>query len=159
MKKRIIVTVFIACLTLYATVWPQTEATRETTPAPLQVTAVSAPEPAVEDIAAGAETTPPTEEEKIEIPQPQAELIREVINEPEPVPEGIPAITEVQPTPAPVSAPTPVPTPASSQTATDPKPGDMVYVPGFGWLECQGEGTVICDDMIYENGNKVGSMD
>ncbi len=35
----------------------------------------------------------------------------------------------------------------------------MVYVPGFGWLESQGEGTVIYDDMMYENGNKVGSME
>lgn len=159
MKKLIIVTVSIACLTLYTAVWPQTEATGETTPAPLQVTAVSDPEPAVESIAAGAETTLPTEREKIENLQPQAETIYEIISEPEPVPEEIPAATEVKPTPAPVSAPEPTPTPASSQTVTDPKPGDMVYAPGFGWLECQGEGTVIYDDMMYENGNKVGSMD
>ena len=158
MKKLIIVTVSIACLTLCATVWPQTEATEKTIPAPLQVTAVSAPEPTVENIAAGAETTPPTEEEKIDIPQPQAEPIREVINEPEPVPEEIPATTEAQPTPAPVSAPTPVPTPASSQMVTDPKPDDMVYVPGFGWLECQGSGEVIHDESIYENGTKLGIM-
>jgi len=37
--------------------------------------------------------------------------------------------------------------------------GDMVYVPGFGWLESQGEGTAIHDDRIYENGNKVGITD
>lgn len=158
MKKPIIVTVFIACLALCAAVWPQTEASEETTPASLQVTVVSAPEPTVEDIAAGAETTPPTEEERIEIPQPQTEPIREVINEPEPVPEEIPATTEVQPTPAPVSAPTPAPMPASSQTVTDPKPGDVVYIPGFGWLECQGPGEVIHDESIYENGNKIGIM-
>ena len=157
MKKRIIVTVSIACLALCAAVWTQSETVRET-PAPFQITAASTPGPIVEDIASEAEATPPAEEEKIEIPQPQAEPIREVINEPEPVPEEIPATTVVQPTPAPVSAPTPVPTPAFSQTVTDPKPGDAVYVPGFGWMECQGEGTVICDDMMYENGNKVGSM-
>jgi len=159
MKKLIIVTVSITCLALCATVWPQTEATGETTPAPLQITAVNSPEPTVEDIAAGAETTPPTEEERIEILQPQAEPIRETINEPAPVPEEIPATTEAQPTPAPVSAPTPVPTPASSQMVTDPKPGDMVYTPGFGWLECQGPGEVIYDENIYENGNKIGIMD
>ena len=152
MKKLIIVPVFIACLALCAAVWPQTEATEKPTSAPLRVTAVNTPEPTVEGIIAEAETTPPTEEERIEILQPQAEPIREVINEPEPVSEGIPAATEVQPTPV------PVPTPASSQTVTDPKPGDMVYVPGFGWLECQGEGTVIYDDMMYENGNKIGIM-
>ncbi len=83
MKKLIIVTVFIACLTLCAAVWPQTEATEETIPAP---------------------------------------------------------------------------TPTSSQTVTDPKLGDKVYVPGFGWLECQGPGEVIHDESIYENGNKIGIM-
>lgn len=158
MKKLIIVTVFIACPTLCAAVWPQSETVRKT-PESMQELTVSTPEPAVEDIAAGAETTLPTEREKIEILQPQAETIYEIINEPEPVPEKIPAATEVKPTPAPVSAPTHVLTPASSQTVADPKPGDMVYVPGFGWLECQGEGAVIYDDMMYENGNKVGSMD
>lgn len=46
-------------------------------------------------------------------------------------------------------------------TAAPPEvpPGDKVYVPGFSWLECQGEGTVIHDDMMYEKGNKVGIMD
>lgn len=158
MKKRIIATVSIACLALCTAVWTQT-GTVAKTPTPFQANAASASEPTVEDAASEAEITLPAEEEKIDIPQPQAEPIREVIHEPEPVPEEIPAATEVKPTPAPGSAPTPVLTPASSQTVTDPKPGDMVYVPGFGWLECQGEGTVICDDMMYENGNKVGSMD
>lgn len=158
MGKIIIVTVSIACVALCAAVWPQTETTEETTPAPLQVTAVSVPEPTVENIAAGAENMPPTEEEKIDIPQPKAEPICEVISVPESVPEEIPATTEVQPTPTPVSAPTSVPTPASSQTVTDPKPGNMVYVPGFGWLECQGPGEVIHDESIYENGNKIGIM-
>lgn len=157
MKKLIIVTVFTACLALCAAAWPQSETVRET-PEPMQELTVNAPEPTVEDIAAGAETTPLPEEERIEFLQPQADPIREVIHKPEPVSEEIPATTEAQPTPAPVSAPTPVLTPASSQTVTDPKPGDMVYVSGFGWLECQGEGTVIYDDMMYENGNKVGSM-
>lgn len=36
--------------------------------------------------------------------------------------------------------------------------GDMVYVPGFGWLESQGEGTVTHNENMYENGNKVGIM-
>ncbi len=158
MKKRIIVTVFTACLALCAAVWPQTEATVETTPAPLQVTAVSAPEPTVENIAVGAETTPPTEKEEMKISQPQDEPLREPTPEPAPVPEEVPIIAEVQPTPAPVSAPTPVPTPASSRTVTGPYPGDMVRVPGFGWLECQGPGEVIHDESIYENGNKIGIM-
>ncbi len=157
MKKLIVVTVSIVCLALCAAVWPQTEVVEET-PAPFQASDVSAPEPTVENIAAGAETTPPTEERKIEIPQPPAEPIREVVNEPEPVPEEVPIIAEVQPTPAPASAPTPVTTPTSSQTVTHPKSGDMVYVPGFGWLECQGPGEVIHDESVYENGNKIGIM-
>lgn len=33
------------------------------------------------------------------------------------------------------------------------------YVPGFGYIQSSGEGTVIHDDQIYENGNKVGNMD
>ena len=36
--------------------------------------------------------------------------------------------------------------------------GDMVYVPGFGWFESQGEGTVTYDENMRENGNKVGIM-
>lgn len=33
------------------------------------------------------------------------------------------------------------------------------YVDGFGYIPSSGEGTVIHDDQIYENGNKVGTMD
>lgn len=35
----------------------------------------------------------------------------------------------------------------------------QVYVPGFGYIESEGAGTVIKDEDIYENGNKVGIMD
>ncbi len=160
MKKLMIMTVSIVCLALCATVWSRTGTVEETS-APFQVTAMSSPEPTIVNIAAGAETTPPPEEEKIEIPQPPAEPIREVINEPKPVSEEIPATTEVQPpTPEsePIPAPEPTPAPAPSQTVTDPKPGDMVYAPGFGWLECQEPGEVIHDESIYENGNKIGIM-
>ena len=61
-------------------------------------------------------------------------------------------VSEVQSAPKPESAPAPVP----SQTITDPQPGDVVYVPGFGWMECQGPSEVIYDTEIYENGNKTG---
>lgn len=161
MKKLIIVTVFIICLALCAAVWSRTR-TVEETPAPFQVTVVSAPEPTVENIAAGAETMPPTEKEKIEFPQPQAKPFYESIPESEPVPEEVPIIAEVHPTPEPepepVSVPEPTSAPVPTQTVTHPKPGDMVYVPGFGWLECQGPGEVIHDESIYENGNKIGIM-
>ena len=44
--------------------------------------------------------------------------------------------------------------PAGGSTDSNGK----VYVPGFGYIESQGEGTVIQDDSIYENGNQVGIM-
>lgn len=158
MKRYIIIAIVIAaCLALCVAVWPQT-GTVEETPVPIQATAVGTPEPAVEDAASEAEITLPAEEGKVETPQ--AELLHEDIPELESVPEKVPATPEEQPTlepePAPAMAPTPVPTP--SQTVTDPQPGNMVYVPGFGWLECQGPGEVIHDENMYENGNKIGVM-
>ena len=35
---------------------------------------------------------------------------------------------------------------------------DMVYVPGFGWLQSEGPGEWSVSENMYENGNKVGSM-
>lgn len=78
----------------------------------------------------------------------------QTVADPEPALEQVPIAPKIQPTPKPESAPTSAP----SQTVTDPQPGDMVYVPGFGWLECQGPGEVIHDENIYENGNKIGVM-
>ena len=57
---------------------------------------------------------------------------------------------EPEPTPEPAVQP-----PIANQTV---QVGDMVYVPGFGWLESQGEGTVTYDETMRENGNKVGIM-
>ena len=34
-----------------------------------------------------------------------------------------------------------------------------IYAPGFGWIDDIGEGQVIEDSDIYENGNKIGVMD
>lgn len=160
MKKYIIiVAVFTACLALCAAVWPWSEAVKEI-PASIQVTAVSATEPTVDDISAEAEITPPIEEEKVKIPQ--TGPLHEDIPGPEPVPEEVPVVAEVQsapePEPEPVSAPEPTPVSAPSQTAANLQPGDMVYVPGFGWLECQDPGEVIYAEDIYENGNKIGVM-
>ena len=158
MKKYIIIiiAVTVACLALCAAVWPKAEVVEET-PAPLQIGVVSAPAPTVED---DVEIAPPTEEEATEIPQ--AETPSEVAPEPEPVPEEVAVGPEVQPTPesepGQESAPAPISVPASPQAVVDPQSGDMVYVPGFGWLECQGPGEVIHDESIYENGNKIGIM-
>jgi len=57
--------------------------------------------------------------------------------------------------PEPELTPEPVVQTPSTQTV---QAGDMVYVPGFGWFESQGEGTVIHDEIMRENGNKVGVM-
>ena len=58
---------------------------------------------------------------------------------------------------------TPPPTPQSTEAPPSSKPADGAaqsgaYVPGFGWVESSGENTAICDEGIYENGNKIGSM-
>ena len=73
------------------------------------------------------------------VPEPECE---------EPVVEVI--ALEPEPTPEPAVQP-----PIANQTV---QVGDMVYVPGFGWLESQGEGTVTYDETMRENGNKVGIM-
>ena len=160
MKKYVVTAaVFTACLALCAAVWPKTGMV-EKTHAPIQAAPVSAPEPTVEDAAPEAEITLPAEEEKVAIPQ--AEPLHEDIPAPEAVPEEVSAIADAHPTPEPeqeplpATEPTPVPTPI--QTVANPQPGDMVYVPGFGWLECRDPGEVIHDESMYENGNKIGVM-
>ena len=71
---------------------------------------------------------------------------------------------EIIPTPEPpqveVTA-TPIPTPKveiEEPIVEVIMPEPTPYVPGFGWIESQGEGTVTYDENIYENGNKVGIM-
>lgn len=46
------------------------------------------------------------------------------------------------------------PAPASPDSA----PNNMVYVPGFGWIESQGPNHVEYAEDMYENGNKIGIM-
>lgn len=156
MRKYIMAVVVAACLALCAAVWPQGEAAEES-PKPTQTTTVSASEVPVTAPKEENEVLPQTEKENTEPPQPEPSM--ETVPEPEATPTARPVVPEVQPTPelTPTSKPVSEPTPA--QMVVGPQPGDMVYVPGFGWLESQGEGTVIHDDMMYENGNKVGSMD
>ena len=103
-----------------------------------------------------AEVLLQTEEEKPD--PPQLKLPKETVPEPKATPTATPVVPEVQPTPEPTPTSKPVSEPTPAQTAIAPQAGDMVYVLGFGWLESQGEGTVIHDDMMYENGNKVGIM-
>ena len=156
MKKFIIAVVIAACLALCAAMWPRNGVV-EKAPEQMQESVVSAPEAPAATPKEEAKVLPPSEEENTELQQ--LELLPETVSEPEHVPVEIPIVSKAQSTPEPILASESVPEPAPPQTATNSQPGDMVYVPGFGWLESQGEGTVIYDDMMYENGNKVGSME
>ena len=123
---------------------------------------MSVPEPSVAEPKPAAKAESHAEKEKTKISK--QEPYHEVISEPEiaptepaaapepvlaPMPEPIPA-SEI--TPAPESTPEPTP------TAIDSQPGDMVYVPGFGWIESQGPNHVEYAEDMYENGNKIGIM-
>ena len=155
MKKLITTTVIVACLALCAAVWPQTKAVKEM-PTPTQMPAVSAPEATVAELKTEVEAMPSAEKEKTEVPQPES--LHESIHEPEPTPIETPAATVAQPMPEAEPAPESTPAPNPVQTLIDPQPGDMVYVEGFGWLECQEPGEVTYAEDMYENGNKIGSM-
>lgn len=48
--------------------------------------------------------------------------------------------------------------PDNEQTVVDQQSNDMVYVPGFGWIESQGPNQVEYAEDMYENSNKIGSM-
>ena len=161
MKKRIIVTAAItACLALCAAVWPQAE-TIEETPALPETPAVSAPEATVMEIKTEAETALSSEKEKAAIPQ--SEQTQETVTEPESAPAETPA---VQPAPEPVPvpevsyglAPEQAAEPPVAKTTIEPPSGDVVYVPGFGWIQSEGPNHAEYAADMYENGNNIGSM-
>ena len=170
MKKIIMTTVIAACLALCVAVCPSA-APAEDVPATPPPPAVTATQPEVLEAPEIEESITP-EEEMTEAPylevvhddiselEPAADPIppvteTQVITEPKPIPKEVPAVPEVQPTPK----SGPAAHPAPSQTVTNAQPSDTVYVPGFGWLESQGPGDVIHAKDIYENGNKIGSME
>ena len=164
MKKRIIVTAAIAaCLALCAAVWPQSNPAEET-PTPTPIPAVCAPETTVAELKTEVETAPLAEKEKAIAPR--IEDPQEIPTEPEPMLIEPPAAPVAQPTAEsegaqeadPEPAPESTPEPASAPTVINPQLGDMVYVPGFGWIESQGPTQVEYAEDMYENGNKIGSM-
>ena len=163
MKKRIIAVAFTACLALCAAVWPQAETVGET-PTPSETAAVTTPRPTLPE---PEELILPEITEKQESGMPEAESAPEVATEELPIPaqeiedeaeteqESAPLTQTdsipVQPTqPEPKSAPEPI--------ANDNELADMVYVPGFGWIESQGPNQVEYAEDMYENGNKIGIM-
>ena len=163
MKKFIMATVIAACIALCAAVWPQSKAVEET-PTPFLTPAVCAPETTVAELKTEVETAPPAEKEKEAVPP--TEVPTEIPTEPEPMPIETPAAPEVQPTPEPkatseaASEPTSEPVPAhpAAQTTIEPQTGNMVYVPGFGWIENRGPNQADYAADMYENGNKIGIM-
>ena len=163
MKKFIMATVIAACIALCAAVWPQSRAVEET-PVPPPTPAVCTPGATVAELKTKVQTTPPAEKEKEAVPP--AEAPTEILAESEPAPIETPTAPQVQPTPEPektsetVSEPVPDPTPEppAVQTTFEPQTGNMVYVPGFGWIENQGPNHADYAADMYENGNKIGIM-
>lgn len=147
MRKRVITAAaFAACLALCAAVWPQTEPVEETLAAPTP-TAVTATKHEAPEKPECVEFTMP-EEEKAETTEPgQAEI---VIAIPASTPTHIPPVKETTGVPEQESE--------AASTSPDSTPDNMVYVPGFGWLESQGPNHCEYAADMYENGNKIGIM-
>lgn len=90
------------------------------------------------------EKTPaPSETTAVTTPRPTLPETEELV---------LPAITEKQESgmPEAESAPEPI--------ANDNELADMVYVPGFGWIQSEGPNHVEYAEDMYENGNKIGIM-
>lgn len=147
MKKRIAVAAaFATCLALCAAVWPQAGPTEETPAVPTPA-AVTATKPKGLEKPESVEFTMP-EEEKTETTEPeQAEAVTPALEPPQTQspPEKEKSVAVKQ---APDAAP----------ASTDSAPENMVYVPGFGWLESQGPNHCEYAKDMYENGNKIGIM-
>ena len=150
MKKRIItVAAFAACLALCAAVWPQNEPAGETPALPTPA-AVIAAQLQVPEIPEMEEVISP-EEEKAEAILPK--LVEEADM---PSPAQTPPPSEVPVPPEQDTTPQQEPEPALA--SPDSIPNNMVYVPGFGWIESQGPNHVEYAEDMYENGNKIGNM-
>ena len=151
MKRIITVTAFAACLALCAAVWPQKQPVGET-PAPSTPAAVIATQPDVPKMPEMKEVITP-EEEKSEATLP--ELGEEADIVPEPSPDQTTPVSEVPVPPKQDATPQQEPEPAP---APDGEPDNMVYVPGFGWIESQGPNHAEYAEDMHENGNKIGIM-
>ena len=164
MKKRIIIAAaFTACLALCAAVWPQTEKVGKT-PTPSETAAVTTPRPTLPE---PEELILPEITEKQESGMPEAESAPEVATEELPIPaQEIEDEAETEQESAPLTQTDSIPVqPTQPEPKSAPEPidndnelADMVYVPGFGWIESQGPNQVEYAEDMYENGNKIGIM-
>lgn len=153
MKKRIIIAAaFAACLALCAAVWPQNEPVEGTPAAPTQA-AVTATKPEVPKISEIVEVIMP-EEEKADATQPES--VEEAAAALEPSPIQTPPSSEVLAPPE--QNATPLQESETAPTSSDSAPDNMVYVPGFGWIESRGPNHCEYAEDMYENGNKIGIM-
>ena len=152
--KKLITTVAAsaACLALCAAVWPQSEPTEETSALPTPP-AVIAAQPEVPEIPEIEEIIMP-EEEKTDVTQP--EPIEEAGAALEPTPVQTSPVNGVQATPEQSATPPQEAEPAPA--SPDSTPDNMVFVPGFGWIESQGPNHVEYAEDMYENSNKIGIM-
>ena len=153
MKKRIITsTAFAACLALCAAMWPQNDPAVETSVL-LTPPAVIAAQPEVPEMPEIEEIIMP-EEEKSDVTQP--EPVKEAATALGSSPIQAPPSGEVQASPEQNATPQQEPEPAPA--SPDSAPDNMVYVPGFGWIESQGPNHAEYAEDMYENGNKIGIM-
>ena len=152
MKKRIVTAAtFAACLALCAAVWPQDEPAGETPALPTPA-AVIATQPEVPEIPETEGVISP-EEEKTKATLPA--LVEKADIAPEPSPAQTPPPSEVPVLPEQDVTPPQQPEPAP---ALDSVSDNMVYVPGFGWIESQGLNHAEYAEDMYENGDKIGIM-
>ena len=94
-----------------------------------------------------AESAPEVAAKELPIPTPEIEKQFEAEQKSTPPMQTEPA--PVHPTQS-ESAPEPI--------ANDNQLADMVYVPGFGWIQSEGPNHVEYAEDMYENGNKIGTM-
>lgn len=152
MKKITIATTVTACIALCAAVWAQSEVIEET-PAVAPTAAVCAVEATSAEPEAAKELMP-TENEITDVPQ--TEELQE--KQPQLEPVEIPTSFEMLPVQEQASVLESAQESAPVLTTKELQPGDLVYVPGFGWVAYEGPNR--CEDGtdIYENGNKIGIM-
>ena len=151
MKKLIIVTLITTCVALCAAVWPHGGAAEEQ-PVQAAETAVSARKATVVEITEKNSASLTEMENEV----PQQEVSQEERPEPETGSIEMPADSELQPSAEQTPAKNSEPEPTMPQPSKELRPGDKVYVAGFGWVEYEGPNH--CEDGtdIYENGNKIG---
>lgn len=105
------------------------------------------------------EATKPAEPPREKTTNPNQKPNGETVIEPEPVkheevavPTEAPKVEELPETKTPESAP-------SSEPQSGETGAGGVYVPGFGWVEGNGDSYGVTAEDMYENGNKIGIMD